>query len=285
MIKYYNRERYERGVDKMYKLIALDMDGTLLNKNGEVSEGNKIAIKKAIEKGIKVVLCSGRNIDGLEKFLEELSLKEDGQYIITCNGGAIYSCHDKKVISSIMMKGKDIHKISKLSKELGIKMQVYTLDKCIATEENEYTEFERNHIGTTIKIINDYNEINEDEELMKALLLEKAEILDEKIKKIPQEYREKYNLVKSLPQTLEVMPKNCNKAIGIKNLIEKIGIKPEEVIAIGDECNDLEMIEFAGLGVAMGNGNVKVKEIANYITESNNEDGVAKVIEKFILKK
>lgn len=269
----------------MYKLLALDMDGTLLNKSGEISEVNKAAIKKALEAGVKVVLCSGRNINGLEKFIAELSLNREDQYTITCNGGAIYNCLNKNIISSIMIKGKDVHNIYELSKLLGVKMQVYSLDECISMEENEYTQFEREHIGTTVRIIEDYKNIGVEEELMKALLLEKAEILDEKIKNIPEEYKKKYNLVKSLPQTLEVMPKNCNKAIGIKNLIEVLGIKKEEVIAVGDERNDLEMVEFAGLGVAMGNGHAEIKEIANYITLSNDENGVAKVIEEFILKK
>ena len=100
---------------------------------------------------------------------------------------------------------------------------------------------------------------------------------------LPEEIKEKYALVKSLPMTLEIMNKECNKGFGLERLIKELGVNREEVISIGDEQNDFEMIKFAGLGVAMGNASEKIKEIADYITKTNEEDGVAHVIEKFVL--
>ena len=267
----------------MYKLIAIDMDGTLLNKEGKVSEKNRQAIKKATENGVKVVITTGRGFSGIERFLDELGLNKQGEYALVCNGGAAYNCHTKKPISTLGIKGKDLHIINEINKELNLTLQAYTLDMCFASEENEYTKFEREHIGTKIEIIDFCKDIKEDDDLMKVLLLEKPEVLDEKIKMIPKEIKEKYTLVKSLPVTLEIMNKECHKGFGLEKLIKELGIKREEVISIGDEQNDFEMIEFAGLGVAMGNASEKIKEIADYITKTNEEDGVAHVIEKFVL--
>lgn len=267
----------------MYKLIAIDMDGTLLNNEGKISEKNRQAIKKATEKDVKVVLASGRGFSGLERFIDELGLNVEGQYALACNGGASYACHTKKPISVTGIKGKDLLKIDELNKELGLKIQAYTLDNCLAKEENEYTKFERDHVGTEIKILDFYKDIAQDDDIMKVLLLEEPSILDEKIKIIPKEYSDTYNMVKSLPMALEIMSKECHKGIGIKKLIDELGIKKEEVICIGDEFNDYEMIEFAGLGIAMGNANPKIKEIAQYVTLTNEESGVAHAIEKFVL--
>ena len=269
----------------MYKLVAIDMDGTLLNSEKQLSERNGQAIKAAVEKGAMVVISTGRGFAGVEKYLKELGLEKEGQYALTMNGGAAYDCYTKQPITNIGIKGADLHKIYKLNEELGLKIQAYTLDKCVALEENEYTEFEKVHVGTEVEILDFYKDINEDDDIMKVLLMEVPEILDEKIKLIPKEIIEEYNCVKSLPMCFEILNKECNKGVGLKELTEKLGIKPEEVIAIGDECNDYEMIEFAGLGVAMGNANPKIREIANYNTDTNDNDGVAKVIEKFILNK
>ncbi|MGL5575889.1 MAG: Cof-type HAD-IIB family hydrolase [Sarcina sp.] len=269
----------------MYKLVAIDMDGTLLNSEKIVSERNRQAIKEAVEKGAMVVISTGRGFIGIEKYLNELGLDKKGQYALTMNGGAAYDCYTKQPITNIGIKGSDLHRIHKMNEELGLKIQAYTLDKCVALEENEYTDFEKHHVGTEVQILDFYKDIDEDDDIMKVLLLEEPEILDEKIKLLPKEIINEYHCVKSLPMCLEVLNKECNKGVGLKALIEKLDIKPEEIIAIGDEGNDYEMIEFAGLGVAMGNANPKIKEIASYITDTNDNHGVAKVIEKFILNK
>lgn len=268
----------------MYKLVAIDMDGTLLNSEKKVSQRNRQAIKKAVEKGALVVISTGRGFTGIESYLDDLGLNKEGQYALTMNGGAAYNCFTKEPLTQIGLKGDDLHRVYELSKELGVKIQAYTLDECLAQEENEYTEFEREHVGTKVNIIDFCKDIKKDDDIMKVLLLEEENILDERIKLIPKEIIEEYNVVKSLPMCLEILNKSCNKGIGLKEMSEKLGISSDEIIAIGDEGNDYEMIEFAGLGIAMGNANPKIKEIANYVTDSNDNDGVAKAIEKFILK-
>ncbi len=116
------------------------------------------------------------------------------------------------------------------------------------------------------------------------MLIDEPEVLDKAIEKLPKEVGEKYNLAKSTPYFFEVINKESNKGLGLKALADYLNVDKDEIIAVGDAGNDLDMIEFAGLGVAMENGHSNVKEAANYITKSNNEDGVAEVVKKFILK-
>ncbi|MGL4740291.1 MAG: Cof-type HAD-IIB family hydrolase [Sarcina sp.] len=269
----------------MYKLVAIDMDGTLLNSEKQISQRNRKAITDAVKAGAMVVIATGRGYVGIESHLKDLGLNVQGQYTLAMNGGAAYDSYTGKAVTSLGLKGKDLHRIYDLSQELNLKIQAYTLDECLAIEDNEFTEFERVHVGTPVKILESYKDISEDDDIMKVLLMGEPAFIDSKIKLIPEEFSRDYTMVKSLPMCLEIMNKNCNKGIGLKELAHKLGVKQEEVIAIGDEQNDFEMIKFAGLGVAMGNANQIIKDVANYETKTNDEDGVALVIEKFILNK
>ena len=117
----------------------------------------------------------------------------------------------------------------------------------------------------------------------KAVIAYPQAELDPKIKEIPAEFHERYEIIKTRSMLLEFMPKGVTKAYGISLLAKDLGLEPAEIMAIGDEENDLPMIEYAGMGVAMANAVPFVKEAANYVTSSNLEHGVAKVIEKFVL--
>jgi Cof subfamily protein (haloacid dehalogenase superfamily) len=114
-------------------------------------------------------------------------------------------------------------------------------------------------------------------------MIDDPEILQKAVDNLPQEVYEKYTVVRSAPFFLEFLNKEVNKGVGVEMLAKHLGVKREEVITMGDAGNDLHMIEYAGMGIAMGNAFDEVKEAANYITDSNNEDGVAKAIEKFVL--
>lgn len=264
----------------MYKLLAIDMDGTLLNSNREVSKENKDAIKNAIEKGVKVVITSGRSLKGLEKFLEEMNLRGENEYLIANNGGTIYKTDDFECINYKGLSNEDLIESYKLSLNTGLQMMAYTHNDCVAPEENEFTRFEKEFVGTEVKII-DCDLVKDD--ITKILFAQKEENLEKIIKEMPKEYYDKYHVVKTMPTVLEVMNKECNKGYGVKKLADHLGINRDEIICIGDQANDVEMIEYAGLGVAMGNAIEEVKSIANYVTDSNDNNGVAKVIEKFIL--
>ncbi|MGL5245711.1 MAG: Cof-type HAD-IIB family hydrolase [Sarcina sp.] len=267
----------------MYKLIAIDMDGTLLNSNREVSKNNIEVIKRAIAKGVKIVITTGRSLNGIKLFLIEIGLIGENEYAICHNGAAVYRTDNFKLIKSKAIKGKNLKELYKLKKEIGLYMHAYTNEDCLAYERNMYTDIEKLYSGKDVVVLDYDKDVDDDLDIMKVLMFEEENILDEKINKIPKDYFERYNIVRSLPVILEFLNKETNKGNGVKELSEYLGIKKEEIICIGDQENDLEMIKFAGLGVAMGNAIDKVKECAKYITDTNDNDGVAKVIEKFIL--
>lgn len=269
----------------MYKIIALDMDGTLLTADKKVSERNKAAIKAAEAKGVKVVLASGRPLIGLKKYLEELDLLKDEDYVLSFNGGLVQNTKTQEIVSKLPLKGSDFKYIYKISKELNINIHAFSAkDGLITPKTSQYTEYEAMMNGIDVNI-RDINEVDDEEDIIKVMMIDPQEILDPAIEKLPPEVYEKYSVFKSSPFFLEFTNKEVDKGLGLKKLGEYLGIKKEEIIACGDAGNDLSMIKYAGLGVAMGNATQEVKEAADFITTSNDEDGVANVIEKFIMIK
>lgn len=266
----------------MYKLVAIDMDGTLLREDKTVSEKTKDVIKKAKEKNVKVVLATGRPVDGVKRYLEELNLCHDNEYVLTFNGAIIKEIGTDRVICRDTLRGNDLEYLYEVSKKVGVNMHAFSNEGCITPKMNKYTELEGRINGIDVYEI-DYSSISRDKEIIKIMMIDEPKVLEAGIKNLPKEVYDKYTVVRSAPYFLEFLSKTCHKGAGIKALAENLGIKREEIIAIGDAGNDLHMIEYAGLGVAMGNAFDEVKENADFITNSNEEDGVALVFEKFIL--
>lgn len=267
----------------MYKLIALDMDGTLLNSDKFISERNKQAIKEARKRGVYVVLASGRPIDGLLSFLEELDLVSDNDYVLSYNGCLVQKVKSRDVISDVTIKGSDYDYLYKLSKEVGVNIHAFSKTRGLITPKiSKYTQVEADLNGIIAKEV-DHENLDKDEDIVKVMMIDEPERLDAGMKKLPKDAFEKYSTAKSTPFFLEFFNKNANKAVGVELLAKHLGIKRDEIITMGDAMNDLPMIEYAGLGVAMGNACEEIKNASKYITDSNDNDGVAKVIEKFIL--
>lgn len=267
----------------MYKLIALDMDGTLLSSDKKVSKRNEAALKKAEEKGVKVVLASGRPLIGLNRYLHELDLVKGEDFVLSFNGGLVQNTKTKEVVSKITLKGSDLKYIYDISKDLNINIHAFHAKEGLITpKSSKYTIHEAtlNGIDFTIK---DFHEVDDDDDIIKVMMIDPEEVLDPAIEKLPEEVYKKYSVFKSAPFFLEFTHKEVDKGLGLKKLSEHLGIKREEIIACGDAGNDLSMVKYAGLGVAMDNAIDEVKDAANFVTTSNDEDGVAKVIEKFIL--
>ena len=267
----------------MYKVLALDMDGTLLNSNKVISSKTKEALHKAKDNGVKIVLASGRPIDGLKKYLKELDLIHDNQYVLSYNGCLVQETKSEKIIHEMGLKGKDLHDIYKLSLELGVNIHAFSPERGLITPKiSKYTEVEAELNGIDINVC-DFNKIKEDESIIKIMFIDEAEILDRVLKEIPKELFDRYNIVKSTPYFLEFINKNGNKGVGLHALAKHMNITNKEIIACGDAANDLEMLEYAGFGVAMGNAIKEIKEASSFVTSSNNEDGIARVINKYIL--
>lgn len=288
----------------MYKLVAIDLDGTMLNSYGIVTEYTKKVIKQTIEKGTDIVIASGRPIDSIQTIAKEIG---SNKYFIAGNGAIVYDIKKDKVVYEKYMSKQKVLEIIKLCEENSISYNVYTDKTILATAlkynvlyyHKENLKKEENK-KNNINIVNDMYEYikNSNEEkflkitvcddnksvfnsiIRKLKKIEEIEVLDvshisRKVIKqgtedIPIEY-----------YYTEISLKNVDKWNAIEYLINEMNISKEEVIAIGDNVNDKKMIENAGLGITMQGSTPVVTNIADYITGTNNEDGVAKALEKF----
>lgn len=267
----------------MYKLLALDMDGTLLRGDSTISDITKESLKKAQESGVKVVIATGRPLQGIMSYLEELDLIGEEDYVLAYNGSSVYNTKTLKPIINNGLTGKDTKEIYRLSKSLGVEFHGFIDGACIATRENKYTDGERLHNKVPISLINFEKDLKDDDSVIKVMMMEEESLLNSIIDRIPSKFYEKYNVVRSTSFMLEFMNKDCSKSSGLRALANHLGIKQDEIVACGDADNDIDMIEFAGLGVAMDNANDLVKSKADYITLSNENDGIADMINKKIL--
>lgn len=266
----------------MYKLIAIDMDGTLLREDKTISKETLRAIDRAKAKGVKIVLSSGRPIDGIRRYLEELDLMRDGDYAIAFNGALIQATKTNEILAKTLMKLEDVSYLYDLSKKLKVNIHILTENTCLTPKWNPYSQIEKDINDIPLEVI-DFNNLPYDTSIVKIMMVDDPKVLTETINKLPKEVYEKYSVLRSSPYFLEFLDKKVNKGYGVALLANKLGIRSDEVICIGDAGNDIHMLQFAGLGVAMGNAYPEVKKAADYITLSNEEDGVAHVIDKFVL--
>ncbi len=266
----------------MYKLVALDMDGTLLNKNKTISKENFEAIENVRKKGVQVVLATGRPIKGIEKYLKELNLLTGNDYAVAFNGAVVQNTKTGEVLSKNLMSIDDLKYLYSLSKDLGVNIHALTLNTCITPKHSKYSQLESDMNGIPLDIV-DFDSIDPNTTIVKIMFIDDESLLDTVIKKLPAEIYNQYTVVKSAPFFLEFINKKVNKGFGVEVLAKNLGIKKEEIICMGDAGNDIHMVEYAGLGVAMGNAFPELKEVANYVTKTNEENGVAHVINKFIL--
>ncbi|MFP7299013.1 sugar-phosphatase [Neobacillus niacini] len=268
----------------MYKLIAIDIDGTLMNDRKEITKEVNDAIQAAKAKGVKVVICTGRPIAGVRSIIEELKLNDEDDFVVTFNGALVQNTYSKDVESQITLNYNDLKEIHDLSLKLNSPLHffdtenLYTPNRKIST----YTIHEA-HINKIPLNYLPIDEVPKDMLISKVMYIDEPERLNATIANIPEFFWDKYTFVKSTPFFLEILDPRVSKGNAIKQLAEKLSIKQEEVICIGDGENDLSMIEYAGCGVAMANAVSVVKEVAQFQTLSNNENGVAYAIEKLVL--
>lgn len=264
----------------MYKLVCIDLDDTLLDKNKSITDENIKEIKRASSLGVKIVLATGRPIDGFYKYVKQLNLDNDDNYSIAFNSALIFN--NKKIINKNCLDGTSLKEIYNLSKEINANIHAFDLNGVITPKLSKYTLHETTINNIPYRII-DFNNIKDDEEIIKVMLVDEPDYLDSYIKKIPKYFYDKYNIVRSAPFFLEFLKKDVDKASGVKFLADFLNISDDEIITIGDAGNDFKMILDCKMGVAMKNSMDFVKDAAKYITKNdNNNSGVAEVFQKFI---
>ena len=288
----------------MYKLVAIDLDGTMLNSYGIVTQNTKDVIEKVQEKGIEVIIASGRPIDSIKTIAKEIKSEK---YFISGNGAIIYDIKKDEIIYENTLKKSKILDIVKICEENSIYYNIYTEKEILAKSLNynvlyyykeNLNKEEKNK--THIKIVEDlYKYLEErDEKVIKVTICDNSKLIFNSILKKVKTIEEievlevSHMSRKMIRQGTEEVPieyyyteisaKNVDKWNAIEILAEKLNVKREEIVAIGDNMNDEKMIKEAGLGIAMGQSSPKITKISNYITDSNNEEGVANAL-KYII--
>lgn len=266
------------------ELIAIDMDGTLLNPQHQITPAVKQAITEARRKGVHVVLATGRPYVGVQDYLRQLDIQGSGDFCITYNGALVLQAVDGACILQETLDFEDYVYVEGLAREFGVHYQAFDFDTLYTPNKDigKYTIHEAHMTGIPLK----YRSVEEMDRQMrfpKVMMIDEPELLDRAITRLPAEAWERYTILKSAPYFLEILHKRVDKGTGVKMLAEHLGIAQENVMALGDQANDTAMIEYAGVGVAMGNAIPELKAVAQFVTTANTEDGVARAIEKFVL--
>ncbi len=262
-----------------YRLLVLDIDGTLTNNNREITSHTINTLIRAQQRGIKIVLASGRPTYGIMPVALQLQMDNFGGYLLSFNGGKVVELGSMDVISESTLDISLVPELAKLSKEAGVTILTYQ-DEFIITEnpDDEYVQKEILITQMKSRKVADFaSSINFNPD--KCLIVGEPSSLETLEALLMERFPDRLNAFRSFPFFLEVVPKGIDKAISLELLLRDIGYKREEVIAIGDGYNDLSMIEYAGMGVAMANAQDSVRAAANFITLSNEEDGVAYAVE------
>lgn len=273
-----------------YKLIATDMDGTLLNSQNKITDRNKEAILEALEAGVKVILCTGRIFTSALYYAKSLELDTP---IIACNGAYIAEQDKSKIIYEEPISLETFRKIVEIAEEEKMYYHFYDDSTFYARELNDTIMNYMNWNKERDEM--DRIDIRIAENPLDAIEKENSKVykivfVDENRRKL-KNFRKKISTIEGIEvvsswwSNIEIMNEGVSKGKALNKLCEMLNISMDEVIAIGDNENDIPMLKTAGLGVAMKNGEEEAKEAADYIADTNDESGVGKIIEKFILKK
>ena len=288
----------------MYKLVAIDLDGTMLNSYGMVTENTKQAIKNTINKGTEVIIASGRPIDSIKTIAKEIGSEN---YFIAGNGALIYDIKKDEIIYEKFMNKQKVLEIIKICEENSIAYNIYTEKTIIAKglkynvlyyyKENLKKEESKKTNITIVEDVYEYIKNSENEKFLKITVCDETKsVFNSIIRKLRTvEDIDVLDVLhmsrKMIKQGTEDIPieyyyteislKDVDKWNAIAYLANKMNISKDEIIAIGDNINDKKMIENAKVGIAMGQSTPVVTEIADFVTSNNNEDGVAKTLEKY----
>lgn len=275
------------------KAIVLDIDGTLINKEKVILNKTKNIIKKAQKIGIKIILASGRPTSGIIQYAKELELEKNNGYIVSYNGAKVVSTEDNKVHLNETLDKKLTYSILK-------HLENYNVITFIDNDEYLFVkDVYKNNInihGKNFNIIKSEKEDNQLKiceldnlydytgELNKILVAGDTEFLQNNILDIIKPFKAQINAEFSEDYLLEISKKNIHKAKGLQVALEELNILRKDIITFGDGENDISMLDYSGVSVAMENANSKVKKYADFITTSNEEDGIAETIKQIVFE-
>lgn len=268
------------------KLIALDLDDTLLNNQRQIDDETVEALRECVNRGIYVVLCSGRAEEAILPFVRRLEIagKEAGRYLIAINGCSVFDLHKRQQIFCRKVEPEILKRTNEIAKRYGFCSEVYTPDTIYYPKYNEWTKLDVDLCGLKGVEVEDYDKLLE-QPFVKMLVPGEPEILQKLQKELKEEFGSKAVIFTSKPYFLEILPPNCGKGEAVTWLANHIGVPVEKTMGFGDSMNDESMIRMCGYGVCMKNGLQQIKEIADFVTDkTNDENGVGDFLLKNVLK-
>lgn len=266
-----------------YRVLAFDLDGTLTNSEKKVTRRTKEAIDRARERGCEIVLSSGRPVEGIWPVVKTLEMDRLGGYVVALNGAVILDCRTGRRLYEKGIPRDLLPGICEYGRSHGLPMLTYVPGGEITNRPDHPGVLrEAYNNGMTPTYVEDF-EASLPDPVEDIMYIDEPEVVAKACRELNALYGDRLNIYPSEPCFLEILPHGTNKALGLEKVLELLGCGREQLMAFGDEVNDLEMLRFAGFGVCMGNGAGEAKEAADYVTASNEEDGVALALEKFIL--
>ncbi|MGM8361362.1 Cof-type HAD-IIB family hydrolase [Flavobacterium sp. ARAG 55.4] len=262
-----------------YKMLVLDMDDTLLNDDHEISVENRTMLEKAKEKGVKIILASGRPTAAMIEYAKDLGLMDS--YMISFNGGVITDLTRNEVIFEQNLTVEQIHALYNYSQYKKTHIITYLDGNVISETNSEYIDIEIDITGLKHEVVPDFKQ-RVQAPAIKCILLEEPQYLKE-VEKDLKAAMPHLSVCMSKPFFLEVAQTGIDKGASVQYLAEKLNISPSEIIAVGNAENDVTMIEYAGLGVWVDNVEQELRHKGDLIVASNNDHGVAEVVRRFIL--
>jgi Cof subfamily protein (haloacid dehalogenase superfamily) len=264
-----------------YKMLVLDMDDTLLTDDHKISQKNRDVLLKAQELGVYVVLASGRPTPAMLSYAEELKLAQYGSYILSYNGAVIMDVKHSKILFEQSLSKEDVHRLYDFSKEHKVHIITYLNGAIVSETHSEFIAIEQHITGMPHHKVEDFKEAVQTAAI-KCILLEEPPYLKQ-VEELLKAAMPDKSVAFSKPFFLEVTQQGIDKAASLVRLTKQLNISAAEIIAIGNASNDLSMIEYAGLGIWVNNVTPALRDRAQVIVASNNEDGVAEAVERFIL--
>lgn len=268
-----------------YSIIALDLDGTLTNSEKNITPRTFDALMKAQREGVRLVLASGRPTFGIAALANQLQLADYGGYVLSYNGGRIIDWCEKTVIFSQVVDQKLVPILYDFAEKAQLPIVTYLPEAILASKnEGEYLAEEARINGMPVVVAQNF--VEEAMQIAggstKFLIPGEPELLIQLESEMKAALSEQMEVFRSAPFFLELPPKGIDKAQSLQRLLTHLGLERESLMAFGDGFNDLSMIQFAGQGVAMANAVEEVKSIADFVTTSNEEDGIAQALEQLL---
>ena len=267
------------------RLVALDLDDSLLNNELLISDRTVAAVQKAAEQNIYVVICSGRSPSAILPFVRRLNLAgtEQGRYAVASNGSVVVDLHKREEIYSAKVDGDVLVQAKKAADKVGLPCQVYSSSMVYASVDNEYTRMDSKLTGVPSEVVPDFENFVKSG-FAKMMVPGDPKILVGLQKELAARFEGRAVVLISKPYFLEILPANCGKGEALEFLCGRLGINMKDVMAFGDSMNDESMIVKCGLSVAMSNGLDKIKDEAAFVTRlTNDQDGIADFVEQFVL--